>query len=90
MEKLLNLTDGWDEIINDKSRQERIAQFHAKRKKVKYDKLCARSCVYGVLSIAAALLGLTGAMTGWIALPASVVLAAVCSFTCGRICELKK
>ena len=90
MEKLLNLTDGWDEIINDKSRQERIAQFYAKRRKVKYDKLCARACLWGILSIAAALFGFTGAMTGWIALPAAVVLAAVCSFTCGRIRELNK
>ena len=90
MEKLLNLTDGWDEIINDKARRERIDAFHAKRRKAKHDRLCVKAGVCGLLSIASALMGLTGAMTDWIALPAAIVLAAACSFICGRIYGLKK
>lgn len=90
MERLLNMENGWEEIINDDNRQKRIDAFHAKRYQNKVDKLSAKAYIFGISAAVLALLGLTGALTKWIAFPACAVLAGVSCYNFGRLYQLKK
>ena len=90
MERPLNMNDGWEQIINDEGRQQRIDAFHARRYQSKVDKLNAIACICGAMAVVLAVLGLTGALTTWIAFPVCAVLAGVSCFNFGRVYELTK
>ena len=90
MERILNTENGWEEIVNDAGRRMRIDTFHAKRYQRKVDLLSAKAFLYGLGAAAISLLGITGALTGWIAFPVAFVLAGVSCFDFGRVYQLKR
>ena len=89
MEKTLNISDGWESIVNDPDRQERIDRFHAKRIAAKLDKLAAKSFVFALIAIFFATLTITEALTAWIGIPFAAVFMALFFFNLGRFTQLK-
>ena len=89
MENILNTTDGWEAIINEPGRQERIQAFHQGRKQKKINDLTGKAFLLAAGSSLIGGLGLFGALTMWLAAPICVVLNGAACYTYGRITELK-
>ena len=73
MERTLNLNDGWEDIVNDPDRQDRIDRFHAKRLAAKLDKLVSKSLTFALIAAVFATLTVTNALTAWIGTPFAAV-----------------
>ena len=89
MERTLNLNDGWEDIVNDPDRQERIDRFHAKRKTKKLDELATTSLVFAMIAAFFAILTVTDALTAWVAIPFTAVFMAMSRFNFGRFVQAK-
>lgn len=89
MARELNTHDGWESVVNDPDRQERIDRFHAKRKAEKLNKLSAKVFIFAMLAIAFGLLGITGALVNWLGTPISIVMTALACFNFGRYSQLR-
>ena len=85
MERPLNLNDGWEQTVNDKQRQERIDNFHAKRRQKKLDKMIGNTALSALGSLAFLALGLSGALVYWIASPVALILCCLSCFMGGWI-----
>lgn len=85
----LDLESGWEEIINEEGRQNRIAAhnaaFHAKRYQSKVDKLNKRAMTFGVTAMVMLVLWISGALVAWLSAPAALALAGVSCFTFGKL-----
>lgn len=90
MSKELNLKDGWEEQINRQERIDRIDRAYAARRQKKYTKLGFRAATCAGVSMLLLALGLTGALTPWIAAPVGMVLAGVSCFMFGQVKEGSK
>ena len=90
MERTLNLNDGWEAVVNNPEKQERIERFHAKRRERKLDKLAMKTAVFGFIAGLFGLFGITGAMTTWISTPVAAIFVALFFFNCGRYAGLEK
>ena len=89
MERTLNLNDGWEAIVNDPDRQERIDRFHAKRRSKKLDELASASLCFFMITEFFAILTITDALTAWIGIPFTVVFMAMSCFNFGRFAQAK-
>lgn len=89
MERTLNLNDGWEDIVNDPDRQERIDRFHAKRKAKKLDDMATSSLAFALISAFFAILTITHALTAWIGIPFTAVFMAMSCFNFGRFVQAK-
>ena len=89
MERTLNVNDGWEAVVNNPDRRERIDRFQAKRKEVKLNKLSARGIVYAVLALVYGFAGITGIMAEWLGLSVGFVLLMISTFNFGRYCQLR-
>lgn len=89
MERTLNLNDGWEEIINDPDRQDRIDRFHAKRVAAKLDKLASKALIQAIIAAFFATLTVTNALTAWIGTPFAAVFMALACFNFGRFVQAK-
>ena len=81
MERTLNLNDGWEDIVNDPDRQDRIDRFHAKRLAAKLDKLVSNALIQAIIAAAFAVLTFTNAFPAWFGTPFAAVFMALASFT---------
>ena len=89
MERTLNLNDGWECIVNDPERQERIDRFHAKRRAKMLDELASKSLILALISAVFAVLAITDALTAWVAIPFTAVFMAMSCFNFGRFVQAK-
>lgn len=89
MERTLNLNDGWEEIINDPDRRERIDRFHAKRLAAKLDKLASKALIQALIAAFFTVLTVTNALTAWIGIPFTIVFMSLASFNFGRFVQMK-
>ena len=90
--KPLNTTDGWENIVNHNamhraSARERVA---ARKRERKLRKLWLSICAMATLSLTFVILGVAGAVVGWLALPVSIVLDMAGCYLLGRYVEMKK
>ena len=89
MARELNTHDGWESVVNDPDRQERIDRFHAKRKADKLNRLSAKVLIFVVMTIVFGLFGITGALVNWISTPAAIICGALACFNFGRYAQLR-
>lgn len=89
MERTLNLNDGWEDIVNDPDRQDRIDRFHAKRAAAKLDKLASKALFQALIAAFFTILTFTDALTAWIGTPFAAVFMALASFNFGRFVQMK-
>ena len=90
--RYLNTDDGWDEIVNENAKQrisarERVA---ARKRERKLRKLWLSVCVLATIGITYVILGLTGAVAGWLAMAVAIVVDMLGCFLFGRYVEAKK
>ena len=86
----LNLTGGWEQIVNDQERQERIAAFHDKCLQVDVEKLSSKALAFAIGASVACFLGMLDFLVIWLAAPVALAMAGVSCFLFGRVHELKK
>lgn len=89
MERPLNLNDGWEDIVNNPDRRERIDRFHAKRKAKKLDEMATTSLYFALISAFFTILAITDALTAWIGIPLAAVFMAMSCFNFGRFVQAK-
>lgn len=90
--RYLNTDDGWDEIVNENAKQrisarERVA---ARKRERKLRKLWLSVCVLATIGITYVILGLTGAVAGWLAMAVAIVVDMLACFLFGRYVEARK
>ena len=88
----LNLTDGWETFVNanaDQRRFERAAAESLNRER-RLKQLWLRACGIATLGITFVILGVTGAVAGWLATTVAVSSIAGGSFAFGQYVEAKK
>ena len=90
--KPLNTTDGWEEIVNANAAQRSVARERvaARKRARRIRKMGLTASVMAVASIVSVILGVTGAVVGWLAMIAAVALLAASSVLTGRYLEAKK
>lgn len=86
-EKELNLTDGWEDIINDPSRKNLQAQIAANQSAEKGDRLLNRALIIAAVACLFLALCFLGLMESLIAFPAAVALTGIACGYCGRAWE---
>lgn len=89
MERTLNLNDGWEDIVNDPDRQDRIDRFHAKRLEEKLDKLVSKSLTFALIAAFFAVPTFTNAFPAWFGTPFAIVFMALSCFNFGRFVQAK-
>ena len=90
--RYLNTDDGWDEIVNENAKQrisarERVA---ARKRERKLRKLWLSVCVLATIGITYVILGITGAIAGWLAMAVAIVVDMLGCFLFGRYVEARK
>lgn len=89
MARELNTHDGWESVINDPDRQERIDRFHAQLKAKKLNKLSGKASIFFLLTVIFSLLGITGAMINWLSAPLAFISSAFAFFYYGRFVQMR-
>lgn len=88
----LNAHDGWETIINENANRKSYARSSYIRfeRERKMKQLWLRACGIVVLGLTFLILGVTGAVSDWLATAVCVTAIAAGSFTFGRYVEVKK
>jgi hypothetical protein len=88
----LNPTDGWEELVNGRTEQKRTARDRvaAWRRERKLKKLWLSVCLMATITITFVILGIFGAMSGWLTATVSIGTAMAGCFQLGRYMETKK
>jgi uncharacterized membrane protein (DUF4010 family) len=89
---LLNTTDGWEEIVNTNAMNKALARERedARKREHQLNKMLLKTFVLAVISLAFAILGITGAMISGLAIPAALVGLVITSILLGRYLEAQK
>ena len=88
----LNTTDEWEELVNGRTEQKRTARDRvaAWKRERKLKKLWLSVCLMATLTLTFVILGIVGAMSGWLTATVSVGTAMAGCFQLGRYVEVKK
>lgn len=88
----LNTTDGWEKIINANADHRGFARAAAEslNRDRRLKKLWLRACGIATLGITLVILGMTGAVAGWLATAIAVGSIAGSCFVFGQYVEAKK
>ena len=88
----LNITDEWEDIINETSAQRNYARmvWEKNERERKLKKMWLTACGIAVLGMTYLILGLTGAVADWFASAVAIFSIAGGSFVFGRYVEAKK
>ena len=88
----LNLTDGWETFVNANADQKGFARAAAEslNREHRLKQLWLRACGVATLGLTFVILGVTGAVAGWLATTVAVSSIAVGSFVFGQYVEAKK
>ena len=90
--RYLNTDDGWEQIVSENAKQrssarERVA---ARKRERKLRKLWLSVCVLATIGITYVILGITGAIAGWLAMAVAIVVDMLGCFLFGRYVEARK
>ena len=88
----LNTVDGWEAIVNENAKQRRydrsiVIKWERERR---MRKLWLSACGIAALGLTFVILGVTGAVSDWLATAICVASIATGSFVCGRYVEAKR
>lgn len=83
----LNLSGGWENIVNNVERHNARVRFEAKLLRVKMRKKINRMVEMALGAIISVALGVAGLLTPWVAGGSAIILVCVACFLAGRICE---
>lgn len=89
MERTLNLNDGWEAVVNNPEKQERINRFHAKRREEKLNRFGEKVSLFAIMAGFFGLMGITGTFAAWVSAPLFTVSTAWAFFNYGRYSQLK-
>jgi len=81
----LDLTGGWESIVNNAERRNARCRFEEKLAKRKLQKQINRALFYATGAALAILLECTGLLAPWVAVAAALVLVCTACFVAGRI-----
>jgi len=81
----LDLTGGWDNIVNNVERHNARCRFERKMAKRKLHKQINKALFYAMGAALAIVLEFTGLLAPWVAVLAALVLLCMACFTVGRI-----
>lgn len=84
----LNLTGGWEEIVNNVERHNMRARIEVKREKLKRTRLMRKAGMLAMGAAAMALLDLVGLLSSWVAIPAAIGLICASCVLAGRLWEV--
>lgn len=84
----LNTTDGWEDIVNDNAVQRALAREQARKFRVR--QLLLAACMMAVACIVTVVLGIAGAVAGWLTTVVAIGCLVASSFLLGRYVEVKK
>ena len=83
--KVLDLTGGWDDIVNNVERHNARCRFEEKLAKRKFHKQINKALMYAIGAAMAMVLECTGLFSIWVAIPAALLLVCMACFTAGQI-----
>ena len=88
----LNTNDGWENIVNSNAVMRSVARERvaARKRERKIKKLWLATCGLATISLTFVILGVTGAVAGWLATVLAVGSLAAAGIQFGRYVELKK
>ena len=86
-QKELNLTDGWEDVVNNPDRKKVQAQIAANHAAEKCDRLLNRALITAAVACLFLVLCFLGQMESLIAYPAAAVLTGIACGYCGRVWE---
>lgn len=84
---VLDLTGGWESIVNNVERHNARVRFEAKLFRLKMRKKINRMVDLALGAIISVALGVVGLLTPWVAGVAAVILVCAACFFAGRISE---
>ncbi len=90
MEKTLNLTDGWEEIVNDAERHNARVRFDRKVAVRRRNRMIGKSVNLALGAVLCVALTAADLLAGWLAVPAAIMLLCGASVMAGRIVEQRK
>ena len=83
----LDLTSGWEQIVNNVERHNARLRFDAYLYQRKLHKKISKIINFALGAVVSVTLGLTGLLAPWLAGGAAVLLTCVACFLCGRFFE---
>lgn len=86
-EKELNLTGGWEEIVNDVERHNARVRFDAKVAKRRRNRMIGRSVDFALGTVVCIALGAANLLVDWLAVPGAVVCLCIAAVITGRVFE---
>lgn len=88
----LNTTDSWENIVNSNAMQRASARDRVatKKRERRLRKLWLTACGLAALGLTFVILGVTGAVAGWLGSLVSVASVTAGSFVFGQYVEVKK
>ena len=90
--RILNTTDSWENIVNSNAVQRRSTRelVATKKRERRLRKLWLTACGLAALGLTFVILGVTGAVAGWLGSLVSVASVTAGSFVFGQYFEAKK
>ena len=85
--KALNLSDGWENIVNNVARHNARVRILAAVHKRKQEKRIAKAVNYALGAVLSVVLGATGLLSSWVAGSIAVLLVCISCFLYGRAWE---
>lgn len=92
MEKLLNTTDGWEDIVNTNAKQKALVRDREdmRNRERMLDKMLLKTFAFAMASLALAILGFIEAMNPGLAIPTALVGLVITCVLFGRYLEAQK
>lgn len=90
--RYLNTNDGWETIVNENAKQRAYERTIVSRRErqCRMQKLWVSACGIAALGLTFVILGVTGAVSDWLATAICVASIAAGSFVLGQYVEVKK
>lgn len=85
--KALDLTGGWENIVNSVERHNARARFEVRRQQYRRNKRINKILDLAIGAAFVTILDLVGLLASWIAIPGAVILVCIACFFGGRLWE---
>ena len=83
----LDLTGGWEQIVNDVERHNARVRFEIRRQQYRLNKRINKILNYALGAAAVSALDFGGLLSPWVAIPGAVILVCIACFFGGRLWE---
>ena len=92
MEKLLNTTDEWEDLVNENAKRKNnaVARMAARERAKRINKMWVKAFVMGMISLTSVILGIAGCMNSLLANTISLVSLVIASIQFGKLLEALK